>query len=143
MLHFDYEDFQRRLVFAGYEKDSEVYTTIMRLAVVLDNEEISDTSREIVLNLFSKSALDQLIEVPTNVLGQTVWKSFDYGNVQKGEYVRVRLDAYDSLTGQKHNGRVGILMDMAAWRCKVKYLGMPGIEIMTHPMDNLESLQKV
>lgn len=143
MTCFDYDDLKERLIVSGYTEDSEIHKTILRLAAVLDNEEISDLNRELVLELFSKTALDQLNELPLSFLSQNKWKVFDYGNVKKGDFVRVRYDAYDAPTGLKHNGRLGVLIDMKAWRCKVKYIGMPTDESMTHPMDNLESIRKV
>jgi hypothetical protein len=143
MTCFDYDDLKERLITSGYLEDSEVYTTVLKLAAVLDREEISDLNRELVLQVFSKTALEQLNDLPLEFLSKNKWKVFDYGNVKKGDFVRVRYDAYDSETGQKHNGRLGILVDMKAWRCKVKYIGMPTEESMTHPMDNLESIQKV
>lgn len=143
MTCFDYDDLKERLIIAGYAEGSEVFKAITNLAIVLDNEEISDINREIVLELFSKTALDQINSLPKDFLSKNKWMIFDYGNVKKGDYVRVRYDAYDSITGAKHNGRLGILIDMKAWRCKVQYIGMPSVETMVHPMDNLESIRKV
>lgn len=143
MSCFDYDDLKERLVIAGFKEDSEVFRAVCNLAIVLDNEEISDTSREVALEVFSKTALNQINSLPKDFLSKNKWMIFDYGNVKKGDYVRVRFDAYDSKTGAKHNGRLGILIDMKAWRCKVQYIGMPQVETMVHPMDNLESIRKI
>lgn len=143
MSCFDYDDLRERLALAGFLENPEVFQAVTNLAVVLDNEEISDTNRETVLKVFSQLALEQLNKLPKEFLSKSKWMPFDYGNVKKGEYVRVRFNAYDSDEGSKHNGRLGILIDMKAWRCKVQYIGMPQTEIMDHPMDNLESIRKV
>lgn len=143
MTLFDHEDLQERLAMAGYAEDEGISKAVMKLAFVLDNEELSDTHKELVMNLFNKTTLDQIKALPLEFLGKNKWVPFDYGNVKKGDYVRVRYGAYDSETGQKHNGRLGTLIDMKAWRCKVQYIGMPNEEPMTHPMDNLESIKKV
>ncbi len=143
MTCFDYDDLKERLILAGFSEGSEVFKAVNNLAIVLDNEEISETHRELVLEVFSKTALEQISSLPKEFLSQNKWMVFDYGNVKKGDYVRVRLNAYDSPIGVKHNGRLGILIDMKAWRCKVQYIGMPQVETMVHPMDNLESIRKV
>lgn len=143
MTYFDQDDLKERLSMAGYPEDSEISRAVTKLAFVLDNEDLSDVHKELVLSLFNKTTLDQINALPLEFLSKNKWGPFDYGNVKKGEYVRVRYDAYDAETGQKHNGRLGILLDMKAWRCKVQYIGMSNEELMTHPMDNLESIKKV
>lgn len=143
MTFFDHDDLKERLALAGYSDDSEVGHAILKLAFVLDAEEITDIKKQLVLELFTKTGLEQLKALPIDFLSKNQWVLFDYGNVKKGDFVRVRYDAYDSITGEKHNGRLGVLIDMKAWRCKVKYIGMPQEEAMTHPMDNLESIKKV
>jgi hypothetical protein len=143
MACFDYDDLKERLIIAGFLENSEVFNAVTNLAATLDNEEISDINREIVLEIFSKTALEQINKLPKEFLSKNKWMIFDYGNVKKGDYVRVRYDAYDSPEGSKHNGRLGILIDMKAWRCKVQYIGMPQAETMVHPMDNLESIRKI
>lgn len=143
MTLFDHDDLKNRLTVAGYDENTPVGHAILKLAFVLDNEEISDIKKQLVLDLFSKTGLEQLNSIPVDFLSKNKWVLFDYGNVKKGDFVRVRYNAYDSVTGEKHNGRLGVLIDMKAWRCKVKYIGMPTEELMTHPMDNLESIKKV
>lgn len=143
MTLFDHDDLKNRLTIAGYDENTPVGHAILKLAFVLDNEEISDIKKQLVLDLFSKTGLEQLNSIPVDFLSKNKWVLFDYGNVKKGDFVRVRYNAYDSVTGEKHNGRLGVLIDMKAWRCKVKYIGMPTEELMTHPMDNLESIKKV
>lgn len=142
MTCFDYDDLAERLNLVGYPDGHNIFETILKLAVVLDNEELSDYERDLVLNLFSTTGLKQISSLPKDFLSKTKWKPFDYGNVKIGDFVRVSLDSYDSETGKKHNGRVGVLIDMRARRCKVKYIGLSTQEFMTHPMENLESLQK-
>jgi hypothetical protein len=143
MTCFDYDDLEERITQLGFNKDTPVFKSIAKLAAVLDQDELSDTEREIVLTLFSSKGLEQVNNLPKEVLSKTKWIPFDYGNVKIGDFVRVRFDAYDSDTGVKHNNRLGILVSMAAWRCKVQYIGIPGAELMPHPMEKLESLQKV
>lgn len=143
MACFDYDDLSERLEAIGYSKESVIHTTILTLAATLDNEELNDSDKLSVLSLFSSEAISQLNELPFSVLSRTSWRDFDYGNTPIGAFVRVRKDAYDSNTGKKHNGKVGILKDMRARRCKVSYIGDTVTPIMEHPMENLETLSKV
>lgn len=118
----------------------EVVSALTSLASVLDKHELTDEEKDTVFALLSDAGRESVKEVPEKVLTGE-WRDFDYGNVTIGNYVRVKTDAYDSESGAKHNGRVGILKYMAHNRCTVEYVGAELGDAMAHPMNNLESLR--
>jgi len=71
------------------------------------------------------------------------WADFDYGNVRFGDFVRVKTDAYDSASGARHNGLVGILAYMKGGQCSVNYIGLATGNTMKHPKEKLDSLKGV
>jgi hypothetical protein len=75
------------------------------------------------------------------VFGEDAWRDFDYGNVKLGEFVRIKPDAYDSPSGVRHNGLVGILAFMNGGKCTVKYIGLASGNSQPHPMEKLDSLK--
>jgi hypothetical protein len=135
---FDYNKLEELYTSMGFR--AEVVSAIVSLATVLDKQGLSDSQKQTVYRLLSDAGQESLKEVPEKVVTGE-WAEFDYGNVKIGDYVRVKPDAYDSETGTKHNGRVGILKYMAHKRCNVEYVGAEGGEAMAHPMDNLESIR--
>lgn len=137
---FNYHDLSERVRAAGY--DGPIHDAIVSLAVTLDKFELSDEHKSVVLNLISTTGREQLDNLPQQVLDAD-WEDFNYGNVKIGEYVRVKKDAYDSPTGSKHNGLVGILARADARRFLVQYLGEHVGSTMYHPEKSLESLRWV
>lgn len=140
---FDYEDLRQRLEIAGFNETHPIAVSVLNLAVTLDNENLSIEQRKIVFDLFSDYGIQQLEELPLEDLKNTSWREFDYGNVVIGDFVRVKANAYTAETGLKHNGRLGILISMNAYRCKIKYIGNRIASTMIHPMSNLETIKKV
>jgi hypothetical protein len=135
---FEYNKLQE--LYASIGAQPEVVTAMVSLAVVLDRQGLTADQKLLVYNLLSEAGRDSLKKVPEKVVAGE-WKDFDYGNVKIGDYVRVKPDAYDSPSGMKHNGRVGILKYMAHNRCTVDYIGEDLGNAMKHPMEMLDSLR--
>lgn len=135
---FDYNALTQLYSAMGFK--IEIVNAVVSLATVLDRHNLSDADKETVFRLLSDAGQESLQEVPEKVITGE-WRDFDYGNVQIGDYVRIKPDAYDSESGAKHNGRVGILQHMSHNRCTVAYVGAEVGEGLAHPMSNLESVR--
>jgi len=135
---FDYNALANFYYAMGFRP--EIVDAVVSLATVLDRHELTDSQKETVFELLSKAGQESMRKVPEKVITGN-WGEFDYGNVKIGDYVRVKPDAYDSASGAKHNGRVGILKHMSHNRCVVEYVGAEGGESLAHPMSNLESVR--
>lgn len=135
---FDYLKLKTQFSALGYR--SEVVTALVSIAVTLDKYDLTDSEKETVYELLSQSGREKTAILPDKLLDGN-WEPFNYGNVKVGDYVRVRPDAYDSDTGRRHNGLVGILTRMSGHKCSVEYLGEATGNAIKHPMDNLESLR--
>lgn len=127
------------LGYNGSHKDDEsVIQALVAVRLTLETLDLSEAARGAVLDLLTDPEWE---EFP--VLTEDAWVDFDYGNVKIFSYVRVKSDAYDSDTGVKHNGLVGILTDMRGGQCTVKYLGLASRNSHRHPMNKLDSLKGV
>lgn len=135
---FDYNALGETYTALGFP--AEVVSALTSMASVLDKHKLTDAQKDTVFALLSDAGRESVKDVPEKAL-KGEWRDFDYGNVTIGNYVRVKPDAYDSESGAKHNGRVGILKYMAHNRCTVDYVGAELGEAMAHPMTNLESLR--
>lgn len=137
---FNYEELSARVRAAGY--DGAIHDAIVSVAVSVDKFDLTKEQKSVVLDFISSSGREQLDALPDRLLDGE-WENFNYGNVKIGDYVRVRVDAYDSPTGAKHNGLVGILARADARRFVVQYLGEHVGQSMPHPETSLESLRWV
>lgn len=137
---FNYPELSKRVRAAGY--DDEVHDAIVSLAVTLDKYSLTDEQKSVVFEFISETGRTKLAALPEQVLDAD-WEDFNYGNVKIGDYVRVKPDAYDSRTGSKHNGLVGILAKASARRFYVAYLGLDVGTTMPHPESSLQSLRWV
>lgn len=135
---FEYNKLQE--LYSAIGMQQEVVKAMVSLAVVLDRQGLTQDQKTLVYNLLSEAGRDSLKQLPEKALAGE-WKDFDYGNVKIGDYVRVKVDAYDSPSGMKHNGRVGVLKYMTHNRCTVDYVGDELGNAMKHPMEMLESLR--
>jgi hypothetical protein len=135
---FEYNRLQELYSSIGFQPD--VVSAIVSLATVLDKHGLDEEQKQTVYTLLSEAGRESVKSVPEKVVTGE-WRDFDYGNVKIGDYVRIKPDAYDSDSGTKHNGRVGILKYMAHNRCTVEYVGADVGHSMSHPMINLESLR--
>ena len=137
-----YEEFENLLKSIGLS-DSKEQEALLALFATLAASELSEDQAKHVLEIFSLEGLQQLKNTPENVLNAE-WKKFDYGNVKIGDFVRVRHGVYkDSETGVRHEGRIGVLVSMSNYRCRVRYIGLHAGTIIVHPMQNLESMKRV
>lgn len=137
---FNYHDLSRRITAAGYS--GLVHHAIISVAVALDRFDLSEEERSVVLDFISSTGREQLDALPARLL-DAEWEDFNYGNVNEGDYVRVKKDAYDSEKGKLHNGLVGIVVSGSARRYLVHYLGEHVGKSIYHPESSLESLRRV
>lgn len=143
---FDYEQLQRQLIRAGigeYAPDSSVLVAIEALAYTLDAQELTEEQRGIVLQLFSKVGLEQLERTSKDIPKRAQWVEYQIGVTTFGDIVRVKLDAYDSPSGSKHNGLVGKIESVFAGRVGVRYIGRYADTLQEHPRGNLQVLKKM
>lgn len=137
-----YEEFERLISAVGLD-DSKEKEVLLALYATLAASGLTPGQARHVLEIFSSGGLQQLSSVPSRVL-TAQWQKFDYGNVKIGDFVRVKKGVYyDSDSGIKHEERIGVLVSMINYRCKVKYIGLHSGNIMVHPMKNLESMKRV
>lgn len=142
MLTFadDHEGLKAKLASIGYDEDSELVKAILAVHVTLSSYKLPPEDRSVALELLSKSGRKALESTPS--FDENSWRDFDYGNVKIGDFVRVKKDAYDSPTGVRHNGLVGVLKFMSNNQCSVEYIGLASGNTMKHPMGRLESLKR-
>ena len=140
----DHNELRSKLESIGYtglrEDDESLIQALVAVHLTLETFELSEAARGAVMDLLSRNGRDALDSVP--IFGEDAWKSFDYGNVKLGEFVRIKPDAYDSPTGASHNGLVGILSHMRDRKCTVSYIGLASGNSQHHPMEKLDSLKE-
>lgn len=147
MLTFseDHDNIRSRMISLGYGgyrgDDKAVVDAIIAVHLTLESYKLSKTAQEIVLSLLSKDGRASLTNIPD--WDDDSWRDFDYGNVKQGEFVRVKPDAYDSETGSRHNGLVGVMTFMSGRVCSVDYIGLATGNSHKHPMEKLQSLKGV
>lgn len=139
----DFDMLSKNLEEAGYVPDSEITKTILNLAYTLEASGLSESDRSIVLQLFSSKGLEQLQNLSGRIPSSYKWSAFEIGNTREGDVVRVRLDAYSTDSGMKHNGLVGVIESVYAGRVTVRYYGRYADIPQTHPRELLEILKKV
>jgi len=139
----DFEGLREKLEGLGYtglrETDESLIQALVAVHLTLETFKLSEDARGAVLDLLSGNGRDAVKSTP--VFAEDAWKSFDYGNVKMGEFVRVKTDAYDSPTGNPHNGLVGVLTYMSGGKCTVTYIGLASGNSQPHPMEKLDSLK--
>lgn len=136
---FDLGYYSEKLESIGYDPASTVHRAVSDALVAIEQYNLSSSEYTSILDLVSEFGRDTLGQTPT--FGDEMWKDFDYGNVVVGDYVRVKKDAYDSITGSPHNGLVGRLLNVSNRRCTVRYIGLRGSSNMFHSIDNLDSMK--
>jgi hypothetical protein len=142
MLTFadDHENLKAELATIGYDGDSNLVQAILAVHVTLSSYQLSPEQQSVALDLLSSTGREALKSMP--VFDENSWQDFDYGNVKISDFVRVKKDAYDSDTGSKHNGLVGVLKFMKSGHCSVEYIGLASGNTMKHPKERLESLKR-
>jgi restriction endonuclease Mrr len=136
----NYKDLEQKLLAMGHtQKTADAIVSAM---VSMDKYGLSDDEKHAAYSLLSDVGFEALRELP-DAVAKGEWREFDLGNVTKGDYVRVKNDAYTSEDGVKHNGKVGRLADMYGGRCLIHYIGLDTGDAMRHPVRLVESLKKV
>lgn len=141
----DHDGLRAKLVSLGYNgdhaDDETVIQALVAVSLTLESFNLSEGAREAILDLLSTTGRQSISTVPE--MPEDAWQSFDYGNVKLMDFVRVKRDAYDSETGVKHNGLVGILTSMRGGVCTVEYVGLASRSSQRHSMEKLDSLKGV
>lgn len=144
-LASDHENLRAKLVSLGYNgdhaDDESVIQALVAVHLTLQSFELSKDAQGAVLDLLSTTERAKIDAVPE--FPEDAWQDFDYGNVKIMDFVRVKRDAYDSDTGVKHNGLVGILLHMRGGVCTVEYIGLASRNSQRHSMEKLDSLKAV
>lgn len=139
----DHLDLREKLESLGYsnlrEDDESLVQALVAVYLTIESFNLSEETQGAVLSLLSATGQEALSRPPQ--FKEEQWQDFDYGNVKIGDFVRVKKDAYDSETGKRHNGLVGILKTMRAGVCTVEYIGLATNNVMRHPKENLDSLK--
>lgn len=136
----NYKDIEHKLAALGHtEKTVEGVVSAM---VAIDKVGLSDDERYAAYSMLSNVGMDVLNSVPDRVASGE-WVDFELGNVAVGDYVRVKKNAYTSVSGVNHNGKVGRLARMHGGKCTINYLGLDTGDGMLHPYGFLESLKRV
>jgi len=147
MLQFsdNFENIRERLVSLGYsglrEDDESLIQALVAVHLTLESFELSEGAQGAILDLLSANGRDAMKSTP--VFSEEDWIDFDYGNVTMGDFVRVKVDAYDSESGSRHNGLVGIMTYMYGGNCTVNYIGLATGNSQKHPVSKLDSLKGV
>ena len=144
-LATDHNELRSKLEAIGYsglrETDESLIQALVAVHLTIESFDLSKDAQQAVLSFLSTIGQASL-EVPAEIK-EAGWEDFNYGNVRFGDYVRVKKDAYDSDTGARHNGLVGILTGMRAGVCTVNYIGLATGNTMRHPKEKLDSLKGV
>lgn len=134
---------KQKLIEIGYDGskpgDAKITEALLAIAITLDEYDLSEHEKKTVVELLRESAQEDMLQAPS--FTEDRWEDFNYGNVKFGDFVRVKKDAYDSVTGSKHNGLVGVLASGSYGRYVVNYIGTSAGKTMRHPMGMLESLK--
>lgn len=141
----DHNGIRAKLESLGYtglrEDDESLIQALVAVHLTLQTFGLSEDAQGAVLDLLSTKGQDGMSEVPD--ITEDSWQNFDYGNVKLLDFVRVKRDAYDSDSGARHNGLVGILTYMRSGQCTVDYIGLASGNTHRHPMEKLDSLKVV
>lgn len=144
-LHSDYEGIRKVLESLGYDADNpegeQITEAIIAMALTLSQFKLSHEGNQTVRKLWSTWAQADISTLPYQ-FDEDSWQDFDYGNVTIGDYVRVKKDAYDSVSGSRHNGLVGRLTFVKSGQCSVEYVGLGTGNTMKHAMGKLQSLKR-
>ncbi|QFG12235.1 Hypothetical Protein OBI_RACECAR_108 [Arthrobacter phage Racecar] len=144
-LHSDFEGIRKLLESVGYDSDNpegeKITEAIIAVGLTLSSFNLSQEASQTVRNLLSTRGFADLGTLPVE-FNEDSWQEFDYGNVGIGDYVRVKKDAYDSVTGSRHNGLVGRLTFVKSGYCSVEYIGLGTGNTMKHAMGKLQSLKR-
>jgi hypothetical protein len=144
-LKTDNENIRQLLESIGYDADNPegatITNAIIAVSLTLSAFDLSPEGIKTVKSLISSAGWADASTLPVTFTEDS-WQDFDYGNVGIGDYVRVKKDAYDSVTGSRHNGLVGRLTFVKSGYCSVEYIGLGTGNTMKHAMGKLQSLKR-
>lgn len=145
MTGTDYGFVERELEKAGYFTDGERGTAaaaaVRALFAVLDGQELPLEERGVVARLFGHLAENDG-SLGNQAGPRSEWKQFYLGVVPYGTTVRVKPDAYDTVTGKPHNGLTGTFVSARAGRCVIQYHGRVAGYGHEHHPSKVEILKK-
>lgn len=136
----NYQKLEQKLRALGHSENT--VAAVVSAVVSMDKYGLSEAEKYAAYSLMSTEGFEALRELPEAV-ADGEWIDFDYGNVIIGDYVRVKKDAYTSVSGVNHNGKVGRLTKMYGGKCTIDYIGLDTGTSMPHPWQLLDSLKKV
>lgn len=142
----DYSFIERELEKAGYltneERGSKTVEAVTALFAVLDGQSLDLVDRKIVAQLFaSLTEKDGSLGVQT-AGARAVWKQFYLGTYPYLSTVRVKVDAYDTPAGSRHNGLTGVFVAVRGGRALVQYHGRKDGSGHEHHPTKLEILTR-
>lgn len=138
----DHENLREGLSALGYgdsDEHQKLAQALIAVHLTLSGFGLTKEAQNAVLDLLSEEGRTALDRTPR--FSEELWRDFDYGNVKPGAFVRVKKDAYDSDSGSRHNGLVGVLKFMQGGQCSVDYIGLASGNSQKHPMTKLDSLK--
>lgn len=135
-----YKELENKLEALGHTE--KTVDAIVSAMASIDKYGLSEDEKHAVYSLLSNIGMEALESLPEAVAAGE-WVPFDYGNVQKGDYVRVKKDAYTAPSAVNHNGKVGRLANAYGGRFTLNYIGLDTGTGFPHPMEKLESLKRV
>lgn len=122
----DYSFVERELKSAGYLTDGErgeaAVKAVSALFGVLDGQELDLPDRRAFAQLFT-SLVEKDGDLGNRAGPRSEWKQFYLGSFPYLSTVRVKVDAYDTPAGRRHNGLTGIFVSAHAGRAFVQYHG--------------------
>lgn len=80
-------------------------TSVLRLLEVWNTMNHTDKSAKEAIDVFSKLAMGHALAEEKPPIDGT-WVPCQPGQIKVAETVRVRLDAFDGVQGERHNGRI-------------------------------------
>lgn len=137
--HGKLKDELQALGYGDSEEHQKVVQALLAVHLTLAHAGLTEDAQSTVLDLLSTTGRKAL--ETTKHYAEQDWRDFDYGNVKQGDFVRVKKDAYDSPSGARHNGLVGVLKFMKSGQCSVEYVGLAAGNVHKHPMTKLDSLK--
>lgn len=135
-----YKELENKLEALGHTENT--VKAITSAMASMDKYDLSEAEKHAAYSLLSEVGMEALESLPEAVAAGE-WVPFDYGNVNIGDYARVKKDAYTSPSGVNHNGKVGRVAHAYGGRFTLSYIGLDTGKGFPHPMDKLESLKRV
>jgi len=145
MTGTDYSFVERELERGGYftdvERGAALSASIIRMLETLDASELDVEEREVAVKLMA-ALVEKDGDLGIRATHRSEWRQFYLGQYQYGVTVRVKPDAYDTISGSRHNGLVGTFVAARAGRCMISYYGRKDGTGHEHHPSKLEVMLK-